>query len=92
MPKQASSTSNATNRQSASNTNDIQTSVDKSKYQTIKEGWGNWPNFMASYGLKTWDQDDVDEGNAILEHMMEEDRRASNEAKAAGSNNGGKQR
>ncbi|KAL4251648.1 hypothetical protein ABKN59_003777 [Abortiporus biennis] len=37
-----------------------------SKY-SIYKSYGGWPNFMHSHGLKTWDHDDVEEGNRIVE-------------------------
>lgn len=45
------------------------TMTKKSKYQFIKEGWGNRINFQASYGLNMT-PDDIEEGNAILEALM----------------------
>jgi hypothetical protein len=36
--------------------------------------YGGWPGFMASYGLKPWDLDDVEEGRAILEALKAYDQ------------------
>ncbi|EEH33632.1 hypothetical protein PAAG_04682 [Paracoccidioides lutzii Pb01] len=43
-----------------------------SKYQFVKEGWGDRKNFQHSYGLGMG-VDDFEEGNAILDKMMEHD-------------------
>lgn len=45
---------------------------------SIYKPFGGYHGFMASYGLKPWDLDDVEEGKAILEGLkkcaeMEED-------------------
>ena len=40
----------------------------------IYETFGGWDNFMNSYGLKPWDEDDVDQGMAIVEAMREGDK------------------
>ncbi|EEH17485.2 hypothetical protein PABG_00048 [Paracoccidioides brasiliensis Pb03] len=43
-----------------------------SKYQIVKKGWGDRKNFQHSYGLGMG-VDDFEEGNAILDKMMEHD-------------------
>ncbi|KAF2146075.1 uncharacterized protein K452DRAFT_315333 [Aplosporella prunicola CBS 121167] len=48
-----------------------------SKYQIVKEGWGNRPNFQASYGLKMTPED-IEEGNRILETFQELDDAKTN--------------
>ncbi|KAL7276506.1 hypothetical protein RUND412_000497 [Rhizina undulata] len=50
--------------------------MSSSKYKLVKEGWGNRPNFQASYGLNM-SPDDIEEGNAILEAMLAADAGAS---------------
>lgn len=45
----------------------------KSNYQYHKEA-GGYNNFMHSHGLKPWDDDDVQEGKAILDAFREYDR------------------
>lgn len=34
-------------------------------WQEVKAGWGSWSNFMHSYGLKPWKQDNLEEALAI---------------------------
>jgi hypothetical protein len=34
--------------------------------RAIVKGYGGWTQFMMSYGLKPWDEDDVEEGKQIL--------------------------
>jgi hypothetical protein len=41
------------------------------RYKIVKDGWGNRPNFQASYGL-TMSPEDIEEGNKILEGMQED--------------------
>ncbi|TFK22442.1 hypothetical protein FA15DRAFT_671486 [Coprinopsis marcescibilis] len=36
--------------------------------------YGGWTGFMHSYGLKPWDNDDVEEAKAILAEMKKMDR------------------
>ncbi|KAI0075890.1 hypothetical protein K474DRAFT_1566846, partial [Panus rudis PR-1116 ss-1] len=36
---------------------------------SIYESYGGWQNFMHSHGLKTWDDDDVEEGHAIVQAL-----------------------
>jgi hypothetical protein len=40
----------------------------------IYDSFGGWDNFMISYGLKPWDDDDIEEGIAIVEAMEEGDK------------------
>lgn len=35
----------------------------------VDRSFGDWTNFMASYGLKPWDADDIDEAHAIIRAM-----------------------
>ena len=37
-----------------------------SKEREICKAYGGWANFMASMGLKPWDQEDAEEGKAII--------------------------
>ncbi|KAM0560005.1 hypothetical protein ACHAPJ_003961 [Fusarium lateritium] len=44
------------------------------RYGVVKQGWGgSRPNFQASYGLGM-DPDSIEEGNAILDAFIENDR------------------
>ncbi|KAL1983204.1 hypothetical protein VTN96DRAFT_378 [Rasamsonia emersonii] len=61
-------------KDSQSSANTASATKPKSKYQFIKENWGNRPNFQFSYGLKTTPED-IEEGNLILEALMEAERR-----------------
>ncbi|KAH9899328.1 hypothetical protein C8Q73DRAFT_638018 [Cubamyces lactineus] len=66
------------NKSSASNkTSD--TYVPKSNNEYYKS-FGGYNNFMRSYGLKPWDDDDVQEGKAIIEAFKEGDRQDWEEA------------
>ena len=47
--------------------------VPKTDSEMVK-GWGGWNNFMASYGLKPYNDDDVDEAHRILEGFREQDK------------------
>ncbi|KAI5853507.1 hypothetical protein BZA05DRAFT_435893 [Tricharina praecox] len=40
----------------------------------VRDGWGSHTNFQASYGLRTTPEG-LEEGNRILDAMMENDRR-----------------
>jgi hypothetical protein len=40
----------------------------------IYESFGGWDNFMNSYGLKPWDDDDIKDGMAIVEAIREGDK------------------
>ncbi|KAM3461624.1 hypothetical protein BB8028_0007g02950 [Beauveria bassiana] len=47
--------------------------------RAICKSYGGWTNFMASMGLKPWDQEDADEGKAIIAafaHDKEEEDKA----------------
>ncbi|KAK9235403.1 hypothetical protein V1525DRAFT_410064 [Lipomyces kononenkoae] len=44
-----------------------------SKSSIIRDGWGSRANFQASYGLKMT-PDDLEEGEAILNALLERDR------------------
>ncbi|KAJ5532234.1 hypothetical protein N7513_001385 [Penicillium frequentans] len=39
----------------------------------IVKSYGGWSQFMASFGLKPWDEDDAEEGKRILEGLAEND-------------------
>lgn len=52
--------------------------------------FGGWNGFMASYGLKTWNPDDVEEGKQILQAFKDNDRRDWEEAQAAAKASGTK--
>lgn len=51
--------------------------VDDEFYETkrrdIIKCWGSWTNFMQSYGLKPWQPNDVEEANAIIDKMIEQE-------------------
>lgn len=48
--------------------------------KVVKE-YDNWTHFMQSYELKPWDQDDVDEGKAILEGLAAQAQAEENNKK-----------
>ncbi|KAF8980155.1 hypothetical protein BDQ17DRAFT_1380899 [Cyathus striatus] len=73
----SNSTSNGNTSTSTSNSNT--NSGSSSTYtppsnNSYYKPYGGWPNFMASYGLKPWDDDDVQEGHAIVDAFKEQDR------------------
>lgn len=37
----------------------------KLSYAAVKDGWGSATNFMLSYGLKPWNEEDLAEAGAI---------------------------
>jgi len=41
--------------------------------RVIVKSYGGWTNFMISFGLKPWEEDDADEGKRILKAFTEED-------------------
>lgn len=47
--------------------------------------FGGWQGFMHSYGLKPWDDDDVQEGHAIVDAMKRHDRHDWEEEQAGRS-------
>ena len=73
MPKQ-SSNANAT-------TSSDDTSATKSDYH-YQKSFGGWPNFMQSYGLKTWDYNDAQEGKAIIDGFRQLDAADAEAGKA----------
>ncbi|KAL4965350.1 uncharacterized protein BDV14DRAFT_200050 [Aspergillus stella-maris] len=40
--------------------------------RTVVRSYGGWTNFLFSYGLKPWDQEDADEGLAILKGLAQQ--------------------
>ncbi|ROT37170.1 hypothetical protein SODALDRAFT_360855 [Sodiomyces alkalinus F11] len=70
MPKSNQSSSKAPTQGSASSAG----TGGQTKYSFIKNNWGSRPNFQASFGLKMTPED-IEEGNAILDAFMEQDRR-----------------
>nr|OQO29343.1 hypothetical protein B0A51_06923 [Rachicladosporium sp. CCFEE 5018] len=44
--------------------------------KAVKEGWGDWPNFLASYGLKPT-PDGYKEGKQIVKIMLEAGKNAN---------------
>jgi hypothetical protein len=72
MPNKKSSKSSSTSNASSSSSATGSASAPKSNYQYYK-AYGGWPGFMHSFGLKTWDLDDVDEGKAIIRAFREDD-------------------
>ena len=56
----------------------------------IYRPFGGWPGFMHSYGLKTWNTDDVEEGKQIVEAFKEQDKRNWEEEQAAKASGGKK--
>jgi hypothetical protein len=45
----------------------------KRSVDSIYDSFGGEQNFLLSYGLKPWDFDDLEEGNRIIEAMLEHD-------------------
>ncbi|KAJ5892867.1 hypothetical protein N7504_009558 [Penicillium tannophilum] len=41
--------------------------------RAIVKSYGGWSQFMASFGLKPWDEDDAQEGKRILEGLAQND-------------------
>jgi len=56
--------------------------TDSSYYKSF----GGWPRFMHSYGLKPWDDNDVEEGKRIIETFKEQDRLQWEEEQAQAGN------
>lgn len=70
MPANATSKPNATGN------------AKKATLNSIYASFGGWPRFMQSYGLKTWDDDDVEEGRRIAQAMLEHDLEDQKEGQA----------
>ncbi|KAL1968790.1 hypothetical protein VTN77DRAFT_1151 [Rasamsonia byssochlamydoides] len=73
MADKMTSGAGAKDQSSSRSANTASAPKPKSKYQFVKENWGNRPNFQFSYGLKMTPED-IEEGNLILEALMEMDR------------------
>ncbi|KAF5372581.1 hypothetical protein D9758_005149 [Tetrapyrgos nigripes] len=56
-----------------------QRSGPRTRYQIIKDSWGNRLNFQLSYGLKMTPED-IEEGNAILDALEEQEKEDWKEA------------
>ncbi|EKM61260.1 uncharacterized protein PHACADRAFT_190408 [Phanerochaete carnosa HHB-10118-sp] len=69
MPKSKSKSESKSKKDSGS-----EAPARKSDYQYQKD-FGGFNNFMHSYGLKTWDHDDIREGKAIIEAFREQDQK-----------------
>ncbi|KAE8355987.1 hypothetical protein BDV28DRAFT_145631 [Aspergillus coremiiformis] len=39
--------------------------------RAIVQSYGDWTNFLMSYGLKPWNNEDAEEGKRILESLVE---------------------
>ncbi|KAF8876823.1 hypothetical protein BD779DRAFT_1559227 [Infundibulicybe gibba] len=50
------------------------------------ESFGGWTNFMHSYGLKPWNDDDVEEGKQIVEGFKRQDKFEWEEAQREAKN------
>ncbi|KAE8446608.1 hypothetical protein EG329_011801 [Mollisiaceae sp. DMI_Dod_QoI] len=60
----------------ASSSSDIQPK-DKSENQWLREsGWTGKKHFMESYGLKFWEDDDIQQANEILRQMRALDQKS----------------
>ncbi|KAF2755385.1 hypothetical protein EJ05DRAFT_478400 [Pseudovirgaria hyperparasitica] len=72
MSSNNSSTGN-TSSSSKSNANSSSTNSGSSQSDSrfVKDNWGSYPNFMASYGLKFHDQGDYSESQAILKGLRD---------------------
>ncbi|KAI0056561.1 hypothetical protein BV25DRAFT_1832097 [Artomyces pyxidatus] len=71
--KNSSSSASKSSKSSSSSGGSSSTYTPKSNY-AYHQSFGGYNNFMASYGLKPWDDDDVQEGNAILDAFREGDK------------------
>ncbi|OCF35258.1 hypothetical protein I316_02804 [Kwoniella heveanensis BCC8398] len=56
-----------------------------SEQKRVINDFGSWEKFMHQYGLKPFDSDDVDEGIAILNGLVEIDRREGRDGVAPGA-------
>jgi len=41
-------------------------------WREVKQSYGSWSNFMVSFGLKPWNQDDLEEALAISRSMKQQ--------------------
>ena len=39
----------------------------------INDSYGSWTNFMQSFSLKPWDEEDIKEAHAILQSLVTEE-------------------
>ncbi|PVH79849.1 hypothetical protein DL98DRAFT_532692 [Cadophora sp. DSE1049] len=73
----SSSTKNNANQTTNTNTTTPPNPALKSDYKFLKEaGWENMYYFMLSYGLKIHDDEDYEEGKAILKALRESEQEA----------------
>ncbi|KAJ5631597.1 uncharacterized protein N7484_011697 [Penicillium longicatenatum] len=49
--------------------------------RAIVKAYGGWTQFMASFGLKPWEQDDAEEGKRIVEAFARDDDEEEEEQK-----------
>lgn len=48
--------------------------------RAICKSYGGWTNFMASMGLKPWEDEDAEEGKAIIAALASSDKEGEDEA------------
>lgn len=59
--------------------------MNTAEWKAVKEGWGSWVDFMQSYGLKPYDNDDIKEAREIVKDLTEMDQQQET---SAGKNGG----
>ncbi|TKA25792.1 hypothetical protein B0A49_13814, partial [Cryomyces minteri] len=70
MPSNSNTHGSSTSNSNSKNTAQTSASSGKSQRQMVNEaGHANFPNFLASYGLRIYNPDDVQEGKEILNTM-----------------------
>ena len=67
----------------ASNKNENSEQYVPPSNNSIYQTFGGWPGFMHSHGLKPWNDDDVQEGKAIVAGMKAQHRQDWDDAQAA---------
>ncbi|KAF4979961.1 hypothetical protein FDECE_17967 [Fusarium decemcellulare] len=70
MPAQTSNQSSG--KQSSTTSASSSNAKPPTRYSVVRDGWGSRPQFQASYGLRM-DPDGIEEGNAILDAMIQND-------------------
>lgn len=61
----------------------------KLSYAAVKDGWGSATNFMLSYGLKPWNEEDLAEAGAISAELEKQEQTRAAPAASRGGGGGG---